>query len=263
MNPVALTYMPLFGLAVGSVLNLVIDRIPRGESIVTRTSRCDHCQRHLPPWDLVPILSYLWLRGKCRFCGAHIPLRNVVVEAVTGALFVVVAYRFGLGSVAWVILAYSSLLIAITVIDLDHTIIPDKLVFPAMALAFVAAPFGPVAEDRALGDTFLRVTTGGLAALGVMMLIYLFSLAAYRSPAGFGFGDVKLGALIGLVTGFPEVVITMYFAFVSGGVVALLLLLLRLKGRRDAIAYGPFLALGTVATFLVGEDLGWYMGLIQ
>ena len=128
MDPVFLVYMPLFGLAVGSFLNLNIDRIPRGQSIVKPPSHCDQCQRRLAPLDLVPLLSYLWLRGRCRFCGAAIPRRAFLVEVVTGSFFGLVGYQFGLAPVAWVILAYGGLFIAISVIDLEWRIIPDKLV---------------------------------------------------------------------------------------------------------------------------------------
>ena len=252
--------MPLFGLAVGSFLNLTIDRVPRGESIVSPSSKCARCERRLSPLDLVPLLSYLWLRGKCRFCGARIPLRNSFVEAAAGAMFLLVAYRFGLTTTTAVILAYSSLFIVIFAIDLERTIIPDVLVFPAVFIAFVAGPFGPVGEDRSLLDTLLHVAGGGALGFITMFLIYMVSYFAYKGSVGLGFGDVKLGALIGLVAGFPEIVVVLYFAFISGGVIAVLLLLLKLRGRREAIPYGPFLTGSTITVLLVGKDFGWYVG---
>ena len=263
MEHVTLVYMSLLGLAVGSFLNLNIDRIPRGQSIVSPPSQCDSCQRRLSPLDLVPLLSYLWLRGKCRYCGVRIPLRAFLVEVAAAVLFGVVAYRFGVGPVAWVIVVYGSLFLAISVIDLDHTIIPDKLVVPGIVLAFAAAPFGPVGDGRELGDAFLRVAAGGALGFGLMFLIFGVSILVYRSNVGFGFGDVKLGALIGLVVGFPDVLVAIYFAIVSGGVVAVLLLLLKLKGRRDVIPYGPFLSLGAVFTLLMAQDAGWYLELLR
>ena len=263
MNPVVLAYMPIFGLAIGSFLNLNIDRIPRGLSIVSPPSLCDRCQRRLGLLDLVPLLSYLWLRGRCRFCGVPIPLRAFLVEAVTGALFGFVAYRFGLTPLAGVILAYGSLLITVSVIDLEHIIIPDKLVIPGILLAFAAVPFGPIGEDRALGEAFWRAVAGGGLGMAILLFIYVMAFVMYRSNIGFGFGDVKLGALIGLVIGFPDVLIALYFTFISGGVTAVLLLLLRLRGRRDAIPYGPFLAVGAIATLLVDEGIGWYLDFIR
>ena len=263
MDPVALAYMPLVGLAVGSFLTLIIDRIPRGVSIVSPRSQCDRCHNPLGPLDLVPLISYLWLRGRCRYCGAAIPLRTTTVEVGTSVLFGLTTYVFGLTPFAGVILAYGSLFIAVSVIDMERLIIPDKLVLPGVVLAFAAAHFGPVGDGRVLGDTFVRVVAGGALGFGAMLLVYVASYLVYRSSAGFGFGDVKLGALIGLVIGFPEVLIALYFAFLLGGVIAVILLALRLKGRRDVLPYGPFLAAGALVTLIVNEDIGWYIDLFR
>ena len=262
MDIVALVYMPLFGLAVGSFLNLTIDRLPRGQSVVTPPSRCDRCERRLAPFELVPVFSYLFLRGKCRRCGVPIPARNVVMELATAALFGFVTYRFGLTPLGGVILAYGTLFLAISAIDFEWTIILDKMVLPGAVLAFAAAHYGPVGEDNALGETFIRVVAGGGLGFGVMFLIYIGSFLVYRSNVGLGFGDVKLAGLMGLVLGFPDLAIALYFAFIAGGVVALLLICLKLRGRRDALPYGPFLAGGPVATLLVSKNFGWYLNLL-
>ena len=263
MDPVTLTFMPIFGLLVGSFLNLTIDRIPFGLSIVRPASRCDNCQKRLGLLDLVPIFSYLWLKGKCSYCGARIPLRSVVVELLAGCLFGVAAYQFGFSSITAVLIVYGSLFIALSAIDLEHTILPDKLVFPGIVLALFVAAVGPVGEDRGLGEAYLRVVAGGATGLGIMLAIYLAAALVYRSTAAFGFGDVKLGALIGLVLGFPDVLVAVYFAFVSGGVIATCLLLLKIRGRQDAIPYGPFLAGGAIATMLAAQDLSWYLDVFQ
>ena len=263
MDIITQVYLPLLGLAVGSFLNLTIDRVPRGQSIVAPASRCDVCHRRLSPLDLVPVLSYIWLRGKCSGCGISIPARNPLVEIVTGVFFGTVHYLYGLDPVAWVILGYGSLFIAIAVIDLELTIIPDKLVLPGVVLAFAAAHFGPVGEERSLAGAFASTAAGGGLGLGLMLTIYLGSLAVYRHTGGFGFGDVKLGLLIGLVIGYPDVAVGFYFAFVLGGVVAVLLLLLKLRARKDTLPYGPFLVGGAMATLIVGEDLGWYLELLR
>ena len=262
MDIVAQVYLPFLGLAVGSFLNLTIDRIPRGQSIVTPGSRCDICEQHLSPLDLVPVLSYVLLRGKCRSCGSSIPLRNPLVEVVTAVFFGVIHSLYGLGPVAWIILGYGSLFIAIAVIDLEWTIIPDKLVLAGSVVALAVGHFGPIGEDRSLAGAFVSIAAGGGVGLGAMLFIYLASLAVYRHTGGFGFGDVKLGLLIGLVVGFPEVAISFYFAFVSGGLVASFLLLVKLRGRKDTLPYGPFLSAGAVTTLIVGKDLGWYLDLL-
>jgi len=239
VDSIAFQYIPLFGLAVGSFLGLVIDRVPRGQSIVSPPSRCDHCHRRLTPLDLIPLLSYLVLRGRCRFCGVRIPIRSFLVEAATAAFFALVILRFGQTSEAWVIVAFGSLFIAISVIDFEWTIIPDKLVLVGVIAALAVAPFGPAADGRTLAEAIVSIAVGGALGFGLMLLIYVGALMIYKSNVGFGFGDVKLGALIGLVTGFPEVLVALYIAFVSGGVVAILRLLLKIRGRREGIP-GPF-----------------------
>ena len=149
------------------------------------------------------------------------------------------AYQFGLTALTGVVIVYGSLFIAISVIDLEQTIIPDVLVIPGLVLAFAIAPVGFVGEDRSLGDTYLRVLEGLGLGLGIMLLIYLVALLVYRAAVGFGFGDVKLGALIGAVTGFPEVLIPLYFAFIAGGLVAILLLLLNPNPPKDVLGDSP------------------------
>ena len=207
MDSIAFQYIPLLGLAVGSFLGLVIDRVPRGQSIVSPPSSCDHCHRRLTPLDLIPLLSYVVLRGRCRFCGARIPMRSFLVEAATATFFALVILRFGQTSEAWVIVAFGCLFIAISVIDIEWTIIPDKLVLVGVIAAFTVAPFGPAAEGRTLGEAFISIAVGGALGFGLMLLIYIAALVLYKSSVGFGFGDVKLGGLIGLVIGFPEVLI--------------------------------------------------------
>ena len=253
--------MPILGLAFGSFLNLCSDRIPRGQSIVGPPSRCDRCERRLSPLDLIPLVSYLWLRGRCRYCSASIPPRVFLVELVTGALFGMTAHLYRLTALTGVIVAYGSLLILMSGIDLEHMIIPDKLVIPGVVLAFAAAHFGPVGDERALGDTFVSAALGGALGMGMMLAIYIAAFLVYRSNVGFGFGDVKLGLLIGLITGFPEVLV--WFAFVGGGLIAVFLLPLGLRGRREAIPYRPFLALGAIVTMMIGEGVGWYLDLFR
>ena len=263
MNPIVLAYMPLFGLAVGSFLNLAIDRIPGGISIVHPPSRCDSCGRRLTPIDLIPLLSYLSLRGRCRFCGVRIPVRVFFVELVTGALFAVVAFRFGLDSASVVTLLFVSVFVAIFFIDLEHMIIPDKIVFPAIVVALGAAHFGPVGDGRSIGETSIRVVAGCGVGFGFLLFIFLASYYMYRGRVAFGFGDVKLGGLMGAVLGFPDIAIALYMAIIVGGLFAAALLLLRLKQRTEAIPYGPFLAGGAIAVLLVGKDAGWYVDLLS
>ena len=262
MTPLVLLGMCLLGVVVGGFLNLIIDRIPRGVPVLSHPVRlCGHCQQRLSQVDVVPVFRYLWLRGRCRHCHAPIPPRALLVELTTGVFFLLVTYYLGLTAVAAVVMAYGSLLLAISVIDLEWTIVPDKLVLVGVVVAFAVAPFGPIGEERSLGESYLSMAAGGALAFLVMLMIYYVATSVFKRA--FGFGDVKLGGLIGLATGFPEVLVALYVGFAAGGLAAVLLLLLNLKGRRDIIPCGPYLASGALFALLVGADItDWYLDLL-
>ena len=211
-------YMALTGLAVGSFLNLAIDRLPLNRSIVSPPSYCEHCQRRIPPLDLVPLFSYLWLRGRCRFCRSSIPWRAPVVESGTGILFGLAAYLTGPTLITLVTLVFISVFIVIIFIDLEHQLILNKVVLPGAVVAFLIFPFGPAGEGMGLGEALARSIGGGSLGFIAILVIYLLS------RGGMGERDVKLAALVGLTNGFPQIVITLLLSFISGGVVAILLL---------------------------------------
>lgn len=232
----------LFGLLLGSFLNLSIDRLPRGESILTGRSRCDACGHTLGPLDLIPVVSYLALRGRCRYCNGRIPIRVPLVELGTALLFGLIWMRFE-GSLETVLVAaYGALLIIILVIDLEHHRILNAVSYPAIGLALLAAPFAP-------GHETLEMVIGG--ALGFALLLVI----ALIYPAGMGMGDVKLAAFIGLTLGHPQVLLAVFLAFIFGGLISGGLVLARVIGRRDPIAFGPFLAAGAITVMLYGEQI--------
>jgi len=238
------------GLLVGSFLNMCIDRFPRDESIINGRSHCDACGHKLRARDLVPVLSYLFVRGHCYFCRMRIPIRNLVVEIGTVLLFGVIWLRYP-GSWETVLVAfYTSLLIVFLVIDLERGVILNRVSYPAIAVALLFALLIP---ER----TALEMLAGGLIAFGVLLAIALIF------PSGMGMGDVKLAAFIGLAVGYPYVWLTLFLAFVVGGLIAGALVLAKVMGRRDPIAFGPFLAAGAVITMLFGEQimLWWSAGI--
>ena len=244
------------GASVGSFLNVVADRLPSGRSLVHPRSYCESCQRTLDSADLLPVLSYLWLRGKCRHCGAAIPLRLVWVEIATGALFTLIFVRYGFG-VEFVVLCVSvSFLVAVALIDLEHGLILNRMVYPTIGVLLVFAPFWTqLGLSRALlGNSGLLASFFNSLLAGVgAFLLFLIIMLAY--PRGMGGGDVKLVGLLGLLVGYPGVLVTLWIAVISGGAVAVSLLLLRKKGRKDAVPFGPFLALGAIAALLAGSDI--------
>ena len=252
----------VMGASIGSFLNVVADRLPNGRSIVSPRSFCESCQRHLAAVDMVPVLSYLWLRGRCRYCAAKIPGRLAVVEAVTGGLLALLYWRYGLGGELFVYGAAVCLLLVISVIDFDHGLILDKMVFPAVGLLLVLSPFwAQIGTEREFFGTLgLLGSFANSTVAGASYFVFLY-LIVLVYPQGLGAGDVKFAALIGLLMGFPLVFVAFWVTVVSGGLVAAFLLAARRKGRKEEIPYGPFMALGAVVAVLAGTEIwDWYLG---
>ena len=246
----------LLGLAVGSFFNVCIDRLPRSLSIVALPSHCERCQHRLTPLDLVPVLSYLWLRGRCRYCKAPIPRRILLVEAVTGLLFAYVAFRYEVTLETVVVLGFVGILIVVFFIDLEHSLILNRVMYPAVAAALLVAPVGPLGQGQdaphAYLDAILGVTIGG----GVLYVIFL------AARGGFGGGDVKLGGFVGAILGIPQIVVALPLSFIAGGLFALSLLVLKVRGRTDAIPFGPFLVGSALVSLFWGQAIfDWYRGI--
>ena len=246
----------LFGLLIGSFLNVVIWRVPRKLSVVRPPSHCPVCETPIRPADNVPVVAWLRLRGKCRDCGNPIPVRYPLVEASCAVLFAAVAARFGW---SWALPAYlvlTAALLAISIIDLEHFIVPDRITVPltvsALALLGLAA-----AADRN-GWRFGRTLLGGVA-----FFVFLFFLNIVY-PKGMGMGDVKLSFSLGLYLGWlgwGQVFLGGFLAFLLGAVIGLGLIAAGIKGRKDFVPFGPFLAAGTLIVVLWGAPiLHWYSG---
>jgi leader peptidase (prepilin peptidase)/N-methyltransferase len=244
----------VLGLAVGSFLNVVIYRLPRKESLVRPRSRCPGCGTQLADKDNIPVVSWLLLKGKCRTCGTTISARYPLVELITGALFVAAALRFGLDWVLPAYLVFFASLVAITFIDLEHYIIPNRIVYPTI---FASIPLLVLAA--ALQDEWTELqhaALGAVLAWGFLLIVHLIS------PRGMGFGDVRLSFLLGLFLGWLDlrhVFLGLFLGFLFGSVIGLVLMALRRRGRKDHIPFGPFLAAGSVVAVLFGSQiLGWY-----
>ena len=231
------------GLAIGSFLNVIIYRVPRGESVVFPASRCRSCGRALSAWDNVPVLSWLVLRARCRTCQAPISWRYPLVELLTAALFWLAFAEFGL-TVSAVAAAMLAALCVVTVfVDVDHLLILDWVTMPAgvaaLALSIASGRLASALEGAALGAALFG-------------LIYL----ATRGM-GMGLGDVKLAACLGAFLGLTGSVGAFVAAFVIGALAAIPVIVLRRRGRRDVLPFGPFLVLGAlIMTFAPGLVLG-------
>jgi leader peptidase (prepilin peptidase) / N-methyltransferase len=256
MDGVVVVFSALIGLAIGSFLNVVIWRVPRKESVVRPPSHCPQCETPIRPADNIPVLSWLLLRGKCRHCGLPIPLRYPLVEVGCGVLFAAVAARFG---ASWELPAYlvlAAALLAISLIDLEHFIVPDRITAPLTVSALALLGVAALAEGD--GWRFGRALLGGVAFFAFLLLLNLLY------PKGMGMGDVKLAFSLGLFLGWlgwGQVFLGGFLAFLLGAVIGVGLIATGIKGRKDVVPFGPFLALGAMLTILWGDPiLRWYTG---
>jgi len=256
MEGIWIAAFALLGMAVGSFLNVCIDRLPVKESLFFPASHCTSCRRRLSVIDLIPVFSYLWLRGRCRYCNAPIPRRILWVEVSTGALFAFIYWHYGPIAELAVATFYCCLFLVLLVIDLEHHILPNKLVYPGIIVALTISIIISVLPNN------LEIVPGiASAAGGGAIGLVIFLLIIVVSRGGMGWGDVKMAALIGIVVGFPLVFVALFLAVVSGGLISWILILVRAKSRKQSIPFGPFLSLGAIATLLWGANiLDWYMG---
>jgi leader peptidase (prepilin peptidase)/N-methyltransferase len=245
-EPIVGLAVVLTGLVIGSFLNVVVARVPEGRSVWRPRSACPACGAMIAWHDNIPVLSYLALRGRCRACQAAISWRYPLIEATTAAMFFVAYARFGPGIELIAAAILFAALIAITAIDLEHQLIPDVITLPGIVTGVLAS----VTTGRtSLVDSLLGIVVGG----GLFFVIIL-------TTGGMGGGDMKLGAMLGAFLGWKVTLVALFLAVSTGGVFAMVILLLGRKGRKDPIPFGPFLAAGGAAALLWGERLvRWYL----
>jgi len=249
----------IIGASVGSFINVCADRLPEGRSIVSPPSHCDGCRRRLTAPDLVPVFSYLVLRGRCRTCGAKIPLRVFWVELGCGLFTAFLVWYKGLTLEMGFIAFYSYLFILIALIDLKHQLILNKIVYPMLIVALVIAPFfinTGIVREGIIDYGLVNALIGGVSGFIVLLV------PAVVTRGGMGFGDVKLAALIGLATGFGNVFVAVLGGIILGGLAAVFLLVFRIKKRKEVIPFGPFLSLATIITLIWGSGImDWWLNL--
>jgi leader peptidase (prepilin peptidase)/N-methyltransferase len=236
------------GAVFGSFLNVVAYRLPRGESLARPRSRCPQCQTPIKPYDNIPVVSWLLLRGKCRNCGAAISPRYPLVEALTAALLAAVVLKEGADRSVWLGLAFVLILVPVTFIDLDHRIIPNKL---TLLGAVVAPALVALTAPDALPEHMIAAAAAG----------GFFLLAGLAYPRGMGMGDVKLAAVLGLFLG-RAVGPAVFVALVAGTLVGVAVIARKgaQEGRKTAVPFGPFLALGAVVALFAGDAMvDWYL----
>ena len=240
----------LLGLAVGSFLNVVVHRIPRGESVVRPPSACPACQHPIRPRDNVPVLGWMLLRGRCRDCNEPISVRYPLVEAATAGLFAVMAARFGYDPALPAYLYLAAVGLALALIDIDVQRLPDALTLPSYAVVGVLLTVAAVVGDEQ--GALLRALVGALA-LGLLYFVIWF---AY--PAGMGFGDVKLAPVLGACLGwigYGALAVGGFLAFVYGGLFGAGLVLFKEGGRKTKVAFGPFMIAAAFTAILIGQQI--------
>jgi leader peptidase (prepilin peptidase)/N-methyltransferase len=257
MTALLLPFFALAGLVFGSFVTVLVYRIPRGESIVLPSSACPQCGSPIRPRDNIPVVSYLALRGRCRNCGVRISAQYPVTEAMTAALFV--------GAGLWLhdiwravlVAPFLGILLACALIDARYRIIPNRIVYPSLAI------FAAAVVVFSIAGSGVSLVTGGLGLLACGGGLLLVAIVA---PHGMGMGDVKLAALIGLVLGslgWRYVGVSVVLAILAGGLGAIVVLLAG-GGRKDTIPFGPYLAGGGILSALFAPHVvTWYTGLLR
>lgn len=228
----------IIGLSVGSFLNVVIDRLPTGKSIIRGRSKCDYCQHTLSWYDLVPVLSFIWLKQRCRYCHKKISWQYPIVESITGIFFVFTYTSF---SIYHLILI--SGLIAIFFTDLKYRIIPDQvlIILTMVTSIYLLLSGGP--------DIINHLATAVIFFCGFMALV------VFTKGKGMGLGDVKYAAVSGFILGIPYVIVSFYLSFLTGAAVSLILIMIGKKTMKSTIPFGPFLVGGTVVSLFYGDVL--------
>jgi leader peptidase (prepilin peptidase)/N-methyltransferase len=247
----------MLGLAFGSFLNVCIYRIPQKMSILSPPSHCPNCATLIKFYDNIPVLSYLLLAGKCRACGAPISPRYPLTELTTGFLFLSMYLRFGVSARLLAALFFAFVILLAGLIDLEWQIIPNAVIFPglglSLALVVVELAFHPGVLPLPGRPSALNSLAGLLLSGGLLLLIALTAPLFFKKE-GMGMGDVKLAAFIGIFLGW-FVLVALFFGFLLGGLAGLLLVLMKKKGAKDLISFGPFLALGGLIALFYGEQL--------
>ena len=247
-----LVYLALTGLCIGSFLNVVIYRLPLGQSLVSPGSRCPKCSYVLRWYDNVPVVSWALLAGRCRQCRASISAQYPIVEIITALLFVLVAWLTPVGPLLVSRLILVAILVALFGIDLEHQILPNSITLPGIIVGLLFSLITPPGWQ----DALIGAVLGAGILYGIAAAYY-----AVRREEGLGMGDVKMLAMVGAFLGWKAVLVTLVLSSFSGAAIGLALIATERGGMKRALPFGTFLALGTLVAMLVGDPLiAWYAG---
>jgi len=283
----------IFGLIIGSFLNVVICRLESGEKIINDRSRCPRCKHILAWYDLIPVLSFVFLKGKCRYCKSPVSLQYPLVEIVTAIMFVLILnFKFLIPTTPYPLLAkegiypisniqypilyllfwfyITSSLIIIFVYDLKHYIIPDKVVYPAIGFTFIYKLFEILKFGywELIGNWKLEIgnliTALNPLVAAILAAVFFLGIVIFTRGRGMGGGDVKLAFLMGLLLGWPLVIVAVFSSFILGSIVGIFLILAGKKKMKSMIPFGPFLVIGTFLALFWGEKIiKWYLNILH
>lgn len=247
------TFALIFGMVVGSFLNVCICRMPKDESVVSPPSHCPNCSYQIRWYDNIPVLSYLFLRGKCRGCGSHISLQYPFVELINGILTLLLFLRFGPTPVFAALFIFCSALVVITFIDIEHQIIPDEISLSGIVIGFVLSFFMQPGWFASL----IGILLGG----GSLLLVaWLYQKLTGKD--GMGGGDIKLLGMMGAFLGWQAIPFIIFASSMIGSVIGVSIMLLQKKDSKLAIPFGPYLAFAAVLYIFYGQPLiRWYLEL--
>lgn len=247
----------IIGLCLGSFMNVCIYRLPLSKSIVTPRSMCPGCNNFIKFYDNIPVLSYIFLGGKCRNCNIPISFRYPMVEIISGLAALSCFIKFGLSIEGLVYFAFASSLIVITFIDIDHKIIPDVISLPGIPIGLLLASF--VLPSMNFKESIIGILAGGGSLFAIA---WIYSLITKKE--GMGGGDIKLLAMIGSLTGWKGVLFTIFIASATGTLAGIAVMLKTKKGVKLAVPFGPFLSIGAILYILFGtEIISWYFSLLM
>jgi leader peptidase (prepilin peptidase) / N-methyltransferase len=240
----------LYGLIIGSFLNVVVHRVPAGLSVNRPRSRCPQCEHGIAWYDNIPVVSWLILRGRCRNCATQISSRYPAVEALTAALFGVVAWSIGWSWELPAMLVFVAVLVALSAIDIDTRTLPNKILYPASAAgAVLLSAAALLSEDP---SRLIWVAAGGALGFAILFAIW------FAAPGGMGYGDVRLSGYLGLHLGYlglGHVAVALFVGFLAGALTGVAVMLATGRSRKSSIPFGPFLALGALVALLVGDAI--------
>ena len=257
-------YIAVFGLVIGCFLNVCIYRIPTKQSIVSPPSHCTSCGTRLRPLDLVPVFSYIFLRGKCRYCGERVSARYPIVEGLTAVVFVLLYYRFSISVEFFIAVYFACILICIAFIDFDLKIIPNEFVLAGLfggVILFVYNFFYPVAMygDRVWFNPLIGMFSGS----GFLLLVAVLGSIVFQTEDAMGMGDVKLLAPVGLLLGWRLTIVALLVSVIIAAVTSLVLMIFKKVEGKSAVAFGPFISLSTIIAMLFGWNIiEFYIGFL-